>query len=281
MATRSATPINAHIDFQPHSPTLLRILLIASLAPLALIACSSQLPQASSAHTQSSACQTSQLAFSLNDDDGRFNGMSHSGTALVLRNKGTTPCTIPAMPQPGFTNADGQPLAITAQASIDPRAGPKAPMLLASGASVTSDMRWVSGNVYNDGHCESPAFITLAFDQQTLSSRFSGQLCGPGAKPPTYTLTPFRPMAAATAKTLSYRCADGRSVQASYPDANTAVLTLDGQTHRLHTAVSADGARYVGEHWQWWTKGMHKARMAPLEPGQLIASVSGISCTAP
>jgi membrane-bound inhibitor of C-type lysozyme len=47
----------------------------------------------------------------------------------------------------------------------------------------------------------------------------------------------------ATAKVMTYSCDDGRTVQAVYPDTTTAVLTLDGQTHHLHTAVSADGAR--------------------------------------
>ena len=275
MTTRPAT------SFRP-SPTILRAILITSLPSLTLIACSSQPPQPGPTQPQFTACQPSQLAFSLDDGNGRFNGMSHSGTTLVLRNTGTTACTIPTMPQPGFTNANGVPLEIAAQASSDPHAGPTAPILLASGASMTSDLRWVSSNVYDNGHCKSPAFITLALGKQSVTSHIAGHLCGPGGKPPTYTLTPFRSIAASTtAKMVTYTCADGRTVQAVYPDTDTTVLTLDGQTHRLHTAISADGARYVGDHWQWWTKGMHEARLAPLKPGKTIASSSGVSCTAP
>lgn len=92
--------------------------------------------------------------------------------------------------------------------------------------------------------------------------------------------TPVTPVAVVAATTLTYACDDGRTVQAVYPDTYTAVLTLDGQTHRLHTAISADGARYVGQHWQWWTKGMHAGRLAPLKPGETIASASGVSCAA-
>ena len=88
------------------------------------------------------------------------------------------------------------------------------------------------------------------------------------------------PVPAAVANSLSYACDDGRTVQAAYPDTDTAVLTFDGQTHQMHTAISADGARYVGKHWQWWTKGMHEGRLAPLKPGETIASASGVSCTA-
>ncbi|WP_139351283.1 hypothetical protein [Rhodanobacter sp. B05] len=46
-------------------------------------------------------------------------------------------------------------------------------------------------------------------------------------------------------------------------------------------AVPADGARYVGEQWPSWTKGMHDARLAALTPGQAIASVSGVTCAVP
>ena len=65
------------------------------------------------------------------------------------------------------------------------------------------------------------------------------------------------------------------------PNTDTAVLTLDGQTHHLHTAISADGARYVGGKWQWWTKGMHSAWLAPLAQGETYASADGVSCHAP
>jgi membrane-bound inhibitor of C-type lysozyme len=89
------------------------------------------------------------------------------------------------------------------------------------------------------------------------------------------------PAPRATEKILTYTCDDGRAVQATYPDTDTAVLTFDRQTHRLHTAISASGARYVGEQWQWWTKGMQEAWLAPLKPGEAIASASGARCTAP
>lgn len=88
------------------------------------------------------------------------------------------------------------------------------------------------------------------------------------------------PAPSAASKTFIYRCDDGRSVQASYPGTDTAVLTLDGHPHRLHIARSADGARYVGDHWQWWTKGMHDAFLAPLNPGETYASASGVACHA-
>jgi membrane-bound inhibitor of C-type lysozyme len=208
--------------------------------------------------------------------------MSHSGTSLVLRNTGTSTCTIPVQPLPDFTGANKQALNITAQSSPDSLRA-STTVALAPGATVTSDMRWVSGDVYDHGHCESPAIITLRVGKQTVATDFTGQLCGPGGEPPAYTLTPFQStavaVAAADAKTFTYTCADGHIVQAVYPDTDTAVLTVEGQTFQLHTAVSADGARYVGRHWQWWTKGMTKGWLAPLKAGESIASASGVSCT--
>lgn len=275
------------------SRATLRIVLAASLL-LSLTACPSQQPQsgtkqassrdAISADDKLATCQTSQLAFSLDPDDGRFNGMSHSGTMLVLRNIGQAACTIPLQPMPTFTNASRQTLHVTAQDSFSPQRESAPPIMLAPGTTITSDMRWLSSNVYDHGRCETPAFITLTIDKQMVTGHFTGHLCGPGSKPPTYTLTPFQPGAArATAtvsRTLVYTCADGRSVEASYPDTNSALLILDGHAQQLHTAISADGARYVGKHWQWWTKGMHDGQLAPLKPGETIASASGVSCTA-
>lgn len=89
------------------------------------------------------------------------------------------------------------------------------------------------------------------------------------------------PAQTTTAKPVTYTCGDGRTLQAVYPDTNSAVLTFDGQTHHLHIARSADGARYLDEHWQWWTKGLHQGRLAPLKTGEAVASDVGVACTAP
>ncbi|HUH54905.1 MAG TPA: MliC family protein [Rhodanobacter sp.] len=249
------------------------VLILLSLCTIA--ACSSHAPVASPSPAAADTCRASQLGFSVDSGDGQFNGMSHSGTMLTVRNTGTAACTFPAQPQPVLTDADKRPLNIIAQA---PNAPAPSTIPLAPGAAVESEMRWVSGNVYENGHCESPAFIDLAIGGEKVSTAFTGHLCGAGGKPSTYTLTPFRAVAAPV---LSYTCDDGRKVQASYPDTTTAVVTLDGNTHHLHIAISADGARYVGDHWQWWTKGMHDAWLSPLREGETYPSANGVACHAP
>ncbi len=79
---------------------------------------------------------------------------------------------------------------------------------------------------------------------------------------------------------VTYTCSDGQAVQASYPDSNTAIIKLKGETHTLHVALSGSGARYAGEGWQWWTKGMHDGMLAPLASGESIASAPGTACHA-
>lgn len=231
------------------------------------------------------ACLSSQLALSLDAGDGRFDGMSHSGTMLALRNTGTVACTLPARPRSTLTDASKQPLDIVAQEVPDDPAVANATITLAPGATATSDMRWVSGDVYDGGHCETPTRIVLGTGTQAMATAFAGRLCGAGGTPSSYTLTAFRPAqasaASATAHATTYVCDDGRSVKAVYPDSETAILVVDGKTSRLRIAVSADGARYVGDHWQWWTKGMHQARLAPMKDGESLASTRGVDCHAP
>ncbi len=54
-------------------------------------------------------------------------------------------------------------------------------------------MRWVSGDVYEHGHCESPAIVTLAIGKQTVAAAFTGHLSVPAVSQSSYTLTPFKP----------------------------------------------------------------------------------------
>lgn len=85
---------------------------------------------------------------------------------------------------------------------------------------------------------------------------------------------------AATASWTTYACSDGQTVQAAYPDTNTALVKIKGQAYTLHIALSGSGARYVGDGWQWWTKGMKDGMLAPLAAGETIASAPGVTCHA-
>lgn len=91
---------------------------------------------------------------------------------------------------------------------------------------------------------------------------------------------PDRSSAIESASWVNYVCTDGQVVQATYPNSDTALVKIKGQTHSLHVAISGSGARYIGDGWQWWTKGMHDGMLAPLAPGESIASAPSATCHA-
>lgn len=81
-------------------------------------------------------------------------------------------------------------------------------------------------------------------------------------------------------KMITYKCADGSTVEAWYPRTDTAKIRHNGREMEMKLAISASGARYVGDVWQWWTKGMSEGLLAPLAEGESIASASGTVCKA-
>ena len=76
-----------------------------------------------------------------------------------------------------------------------------------------------------------------------------------------------------------YLCPDGSSIEATYPSADSAVLNYTGETLNLRLAESASGSRYVGDGWEWWTKGQTEGTLSPLQPGEEIATEPGVICT--
>ncbi len=77
----------------------------------------------------------------------------------------------------------------------------------------------------------------------------------------------------------TYQCTDGSIIEAWYPTTDTARIVYQGRSIEMTSAVSASGARYVGDGWQWWTKGMTEGMLSPLAEGESIASARGIDCT--
>ncbi len=54
---------------------------------------------------------------------------------------------------------------------------------------------------------------------------------------------------------MTYQCESGRTVTASYPTTESAVVDYEGRTIQMNVAVSGSGARYVGDDMEWWTSG--------------------------
>jgi hypothetical protein len=136
------------------------------------------------------SCSASQLSLGLDQEGGNFDGVSHSGTLLVLRNLGPQACSVAAQPTPAFEDAQHHPLHVSLQTPAGTQPGP--PVVIPVGAEVTGQMRWVSGDVYDGHNCVSPAYLTIPIGSSSLSVQFNGTLCGPAGPPPTYTMTPLQ-----------------------------------------------------------------------------------------
>lgn len=97
---------------------------------------------------------------------------------------------------------------------------------------------------------------------------------------PAITDDKARPPSAAL-ESAAYQCTDGSTVTARYED-NAALLSTGGKTLTLQGAVSASGARYVGQGRQWWTVtrgGVEQATLATLKPGETYAQDTGLTCS--
>ncbi len=136
------------------------------------------------------SCSASQLSLGLDQEGGNFDGMSHSGTLLVLRSLGPQACSVPAQPTLAFEDAQHRHLRVSLQTPASAHPGP--PVVIPVGAEVTSQMRWVSADVYDGHNCVSPAYMTIPIGAGSLSVQFNGTLCGPAGQPPTYTMTPLQ-----------------------------------------------------------------------------------------
>ncbi len=58
-----------------------------------------------------------------------------------------------------------------------------------------------------------------------------------------------------TSAAQQYYCDSGETVAAIYPNSESAIIEYQGRVYKMNIAVSASGARYVGEGLEWWTKG--------------------------
>jgi membrane-bound inhibitor of C-type lysozyme len=77
----------------------------------------------------------------------------------------------------------------------------------------------------------------------------------------------------------TYKCMDGSSIVAGYPDAKTAVVTYKDHAYTLKLSPSASGQRYTGYGIEWRTEGGH-ATITALKPGEEAATARGVDCTA-
>lgn len=140
------------------------------------------------------ACRPSQLRLSLSGRDGDFNGMSHSGTELSIRNAGPD-CTLPALPTIGFRDARRRTLPALRRAPVGMHPGPvMMPFRLAAGHRAQADLRWVSGPVYPHSRSVRAATITVRFAGGSLRAPIEAVLYGEAGKTVQFDQAPLRPV---------------------------------------------------------------------------------------
>lgn len=115
-----------------------------ALPMMAVLALASACVAAAPAGAAIAPCSAKNLRLSADGRDGAFNGMSHGGTALSIRNTGPA-CALPVAPVLTFYDAKGRRLPVRFdQAALSP----SAPLVVGGGHRAEAELRWVSGPVY-------------------------------------------------------------------------------------------------------------------------------------
>ncbi|NYF89152.1 DUF4232 domain-containing protein [Tunturiibacter empetritectus] len=156
---------------------------VAVVLILASSASATSLPSASTLL----ACTAAQLSLSFDGEGGNFDGMSHSGTLLVLRNIGAQTCTVPGRPALVFEDASNTKLPISVELPPGMHPGPVIlPVAIPANAEATGELYWVSGEVFDNSKCYTPAFVAISFGAETLRAPFTGHLCAPSGQDAKY-----------------------------------------------------------------------------------------------
>lgn len=147
--------------------TLIVVALIPDSMPAHAIALSSAQP-----------CIKGQLSVSLDDRDGFYNGMSQSGTELLLQNTASVVCSVPALPTLIFSDNSRRILPVQRKYSRVMSPGPVLlPVNIEAGEKVRIPLRWVSGEVFEHSHCVRPEFISLKLPDGDLRLSFNQMMC--------------------------------------------------------------------------------------------------------
>lgn len=138
------------------------------------------------------ACR--QVSVGLDGEGGAFDGMSHGGARLVIRNTGPD-CRLAGLPRLVFQDARGRPLPVARRAPAGMHPGPVVlPVAVAAEAEATAPLRWVSGEVYDRSRCFSPArlVVTLAPGVTATYAGPIGHMCAPAGEAVALDQPPLR-----------------------------------------------------------------------------------------
>lgn len=140
------------------------------------------------------ACHAGQLRLSASRDDGAFDGMSHSGVELVIRNRGAD-CVLAALPRVELRDAGGRTAPAMRRAPPGLHPGPQAtPVRLAAGGRAAIDLRWVSGPVYPANRRVAAASVSVRIGRARLTAPLAAVLYGPAGRAVPFDQAPARAM---------------------------------------------------------------------------------------
>jgi hypothetical protein len=132
------------------------------------------------AHPAVTSCSGARIAAHAGSDAGAFDGMSHSGTLLTLRNRGPSPCILPGLPRLAFLDAAHRRLPIARRPPFGMHPGPVVlPVRLAAGVVATTKLRWVDGPVYTRNACMKVAALRIAWPGGATTIPLAATICGP------------------------------------------------------------------------------------------------------
>lgn len=137
-------------------------------------------------------CRADRLRLTIDGRNGEFNGMSHSGTELSIRNIGPD-CMLDALPNVQLLDARNRPLPAVRQSLRGMHPGPViVPIRLAAGHRATTAIRWVAGPVFDQNQNVRATKLRVGIGTETLATRMTATLYGERSRPITFEQPPLR-----------------------------------------------------------------------------------------
>lgn len=137
-------------------------------------------------------CRADRLRLTLDGRDGEFNGMSHSGTELLVRNIGPD-CILDALPTVQLLDARNRPLPAVRQSPRGMHPGPViVPIRLAAGRRAATAIRWIAGPVFDQNRSVQATKLRVQFGTGTLTARMTATLYGERGKRIAFEQPPLR-----------------------------------------------------------------------------------------
>lgn len=139
-------------------------------------------------------CAPRDLSATTDAADADFNGMQHSGTYLVVANKGRRACRIEGLPKLTLLDARGRPLPARRNMPVGMHPGPVVmPVTLAPGASARTGIRWISGPVFEHNRTLTATRATLRVNDGTIRLPFHAAINAEAGKPGGFDQPPLQP----------------------------------------------------------------------------------------